>query len=191
MPRPSQQDKIRDAALACFAQRGYDATRISHIAQRAEVSGGALYSHFHSKEALAQILFRAHLERCSRELDAIVGGDGTVKERLLACIRAGLALYREETDAFTFVLLRQQSFMPDLPRGFTYPVNVIERLVAEGQRQRTVKRGDAKLLASISLGCMLRPLIVSQLAAPGSFDPLRDDSDDELIAASAWAAIAR
>ncbi len=51
MPRPSQEDTILTAALSCFAELGYDATRIKHIATHAGVSEGALYRHYPSKEA--------------------------------------------------------------------------------------------------------------------------------------------
>ena len=37
-PRPSSRTAIMDAALSCFAQNGYDATRIRDIAQEAGVS---------------------------------------------------------------------------------------------------------------------------------------------------------
>ena len=53
MPRPSRESEILDAALACFAERGYDGTRVRHIAQRAGVSEAALYRHHPSKEAVA------------------------------------------------------------------------------------------------------------------------------------------
>jgi len=57
MPRPSQEAKILDAALSCFAKLGYDATRIKHIAETADVSEAAIYRHYVSKEALAEALF--------------------------------------------------------------------------------------------------------------------------------------
>ncbi|HEX2909750.1 MAG TPA: TetR family transcriptional regulator, partial [Chloroflexia bacterium] len=33
MPRPSQENKILEAALYCFAQKGYDGTTIRHMAE--------------------------------------------------------------------------------------------------------------------------------------------------------------
>jgi AcrR family transcriptional regulator len=191
MARPSQEAKIRDAALRCFAERGYDGTRVTHIADRANVSGGALYSHFESKEALARTLFQMHLERCSHELRLIADGEGSVEDRLTGCIRLTLDLYRQEPHAFTFSLLRQHSFMPDLPKNFDYPINVVARLIEEGQREGALVDDDSKLLAAIFLGCVLRPLIVSQLSTRGSLDLLRDESHDALIASRAYAAIER
>jgi AcrR family transcriptional regulator len=44
--------RIRDAAIALFAERGIDAATIRDIAQAAEVSSGLLRHHFGSKEGL-------------------------------------------------------------------------------------------------------------------------------------------
>ena len=45
MPRPSQKDKILQAAVECFAELGSDATRVRHVAERDRVSEDALYRH--------------------------------------------------------------------------------------------------------------------------------------------------
>lgn len=53
--RPAE---LTTAAMALFAERGYAATRLEDIAQRAGVSKGTLYLYFSSKEAL----FKAVIE---------------------------------------------------------------------------------------------------------------------------------
>ena len=62
MPRPSQENKILEAALQCFADLGYEGTRTRHIAERAGVAESALYRHYASKEAIAQVLFQQHCQ---------------------------------------------------------------------------------------------------------------------------------
>jgi AcrR family transcriptional regulator len=49
--------RILDAALAGFLEDGYEQTTISSIRARSRVSNGALFHHFHSKEAIADALF--------------------------------------------------------------------------------------------------------------------------------------
>ncbi|HLO13756.1 MAG TPA: helix-turn-helix domain-containing protein, partial [Anaerolineales bacterium] len=68
MPRPSQKEKIMEAALQCFARQGYAGTRIRDIAEAAEVSEAALYRHFASKEAVAQSLFTHHFQEFGRQM---------------------------------------------------------------------------------------------------------------------------
>lgn len=191
MPRPSQQPTILAAALACFAELGYDATRVRHIAERAGVSEGALYRHYRSKEALAQALFEHHLGRYSALLTEIAAAPEPVQSRLERMIYASLSYYRQNPAGVNFVLLRQPSFLGELPAGFVYPLEVIEGLIRSGQVAGLIRDGAANLLAAIFLGCLLRPIIVAQLAVGGALDLLHDPQHDAIIAAAAWAALAR
>lgn len=49
---PSPKERIRDAALSCFAVRGIAATTLRAIAETAEVSIGLVQHHFRTKAAL-------------------------------------------------------------------------------------------------------------------------------------------
>src|SRR5437879_4328567 len=49
--------RILDAALACFLEDGYAQTTIARIRARSDVSNGALFHHFPSKEAIADTLY--------------------------------------------------------------------------------------------------------------------------------------
>jgi AcrR family transcriptional regulator len=48
------RNAVLDAAAAVFAERGYESATIVEILERADVTKGALYFHFASKEELAQ-----------------------------------------------------------------------------------------------------------------------------------------
>ena len=191
MPRPSQKDKILQAALECFAQQGYDATRIRDIASRAEVSEAALYRHYESKEAVAQALFAYHLQEFSMQLQQIASSSQPIEDKLRAVMRLCLTTYREKPAAFSFVLLRTPSFMPHLPPDTIYPMDVLEQLMAAGQRKGVLRGGQPNLLAAIFLGCVLRPIILSQLADPGALDLLHDGRHDSVILEAAMAAVSR
>jgi len=191
MPRPSQEAKILDAALACFAEHGYEGTRVRHIAERALVSEGALYRHYTSKEALAQALYAHYFRQFSLVLQQAAMAEQTAEAQVRALLRTIIACYRENPVAVTFVLLRQPTFMPDLPPDAVYPLDVIAQVVTAGQRVGAIRDGQPNLLAAIAMGCVLRPIIVSQLAQPGSLDLLATDVHDQVISDAGWAALAR
>ncbi len=70
-----ERGKQRVAALLnaggeLFAEKGYEATTMTEIAQRAGASIGSLYQFFPSKEALAETLFLRYAERASAQLDS-------------------------------------------------------------------------------------------------------------------------
>lgn len=53
---------ILDASMDLFVQNGYDATSVAQICQKAQVSKGAFYHHFPSKQALFLDLMNAWLQ---------------------------------------------------------------------------------------------------------------------------------
>jgi AcrR family transcriptional regulator len=189
MPRPSQKSKILEAALSCFAEHGYDGTRIHHIARRAGVSEGALYKHYASKEALAQELYAHYFAEFAGQLEQIANADLPAHERLRQIAQAVLDDYRQQPDAVNFVLLRMPSFMPNLPPGTVYPMDIVERVIRAGQKEGQIRQGQANLLASIFFGCVVYPIIFANLADPGSIDLLHQDTHDATILDSAWAVL--
>ena len=189
MPRPSQENKILEAALRCFAEKGYEGTTIRHIAAAAGVTEGAIYRHYPTKEAVAQSLFTHYLTLLANQLQEIAQSEQSVKARLQLIVQSLLDQYRENPAAATFVLLRQHNFMPNLPPGFVYPLEIVEAVMKEGQAAKLVRAGKPNLLAAILLGSVLQPIILSQLAAPGAFELLAETEHDAVIKEAAWAAV--
>jgi AcrR family transcriptional regulator len=71
-----RSDHILDAAERCFARAGFHRTTMQDICREAEVSPGALYIYFNSKEALiAGICERERAEFASRFSEMPVGDD--------------------------------------------------------------------------------------------------------------------
>ncbi len=191
MGRPSREALILDAALACFAELGYDATRVRHIAARAGVSDAALYRHHASKEAVATALFATPMRRYSEALErATADADDPVADRLRAIAFVSLELRWEEPDAYDFVLGHQSHFLDALPADFPYPLHRIERLLEEGQRDGSVRDGNVRALAALVLGCVNYPAIVARHSRPGQIE-LAEPATMRLVADGAWAAVAR
>jgi AcrR family transcriptional regulator len=190
VPRPSRRDEILDAALAVFAQHGYDAARVRQIAQRAGVSDAALYRHYPSKEAVAEDLFATHMRRTA-EAFANIASDTTmsVEERVKALAHANLDARAEQPNAHAFVLGHQHRFLSALPADFPYPIRVLDGLLAQGQRDGTVEDGPVRVLSALVLGCLNWPVITAQHARPDAID-LADPGTAATIADGAWAAVA-
>jgi AcrR family transcriptional regulator len=71
-PAQNGAERLRDAALALFADRGYAATTVRAIAERAGVTPGLVVHHYGTKEAL-----RAAVDR--HVLDSITTAFADVK----------------------------------------------------------------------------------------------------------------
>lgn len=59
--KESRPTELLDAALDCFVERGYAATRLEDVATRAGVSKGTLYLYFSSKSELFKAVVRNNL----------------------------------------------------------------------------------------------------------------------------------
>jgi AcrR family transcriptional regulator len=188
LPRPSQKYKIRQAAVECLAELGYDATRVRHVADRAGVSEAAIYRHYPSMQALAQEIFTHHFTAFAARLDAATS-TGTTEERLRQAVRTVLATYRADPAAFTFAVLRTAAHLPHLPRGTTYPIETLERVIVGGQRRGELRAGQPNVLAAIFLGCLLQPIVLASLAAPGAMVLIGETKHDQVIEDAALAAL--
>ncbi len=56
--RPVTRDRILDAALEAFSERGFDGATVRQIAAKVGVSDPALYAHFKSKKEIFEALLR-------------------------------------------------------------------------------------------------------------------------------------
>ncbi|HTS95671.1 MAG TPA: TetR family transcriptional regulator [Streptosporangiaceae bacterium] len=88
-PRAQQtRAAITDAALALFRSRGYEATTMRAIAQRAGVSTGNAYYYFSSKEELIQEFYaRSHAEHLAASR-AVLDTERDFTARLRGTLRA-------------------------------------------------------------------------------------------------------
>ncbi|NMO34940.1 TetR/AcrR family transcriptional regulator [Streptomyces sp. GMY01] len=66
--RPITRAALTDSALALFTEKGFHATSISDIVERAGLTRGAFYSNYRDKEELFLALYDAHTERLLSEL---------------------------------------------------------------------------------------------------------------------------
>lgn len=82
----SKRDRIITTAIKQFAEQGYTATNINHIAKQAGISIGSLYSYFNSKEDLFLAMVEIGVQLLNdavAELEAFEGSFSDTLERLL------------------------------------------------------------------------------------------------------------
>jgi TetR/AcrR family fatty acid metabolism transcriptional regulator len=60
--RPDKRERITDAAIAVFAEKGYHAARVSDVAKEAGVADGTIYLYFRNKEDLLLSIFEEKME---------------------------------------------------------------------------------------------------------------------------------
>lgn len=111
VPRPrmtgtQRRQQLIEIGRALFAERGYDATSIEEIAQRAQVSKPVVYEHFGGKEGLYAVVVDREM---SMLLDMVTSSLTQNRSRIrLEQVALALLTYIDErTDGFR-ILLRDQ-----------------------------------------------------------------------------------
>jgi AcrR family transcriptional regulator len=96
MTRPSARDRLADAALALFDERGYEQTTVDDIVERAGVGRSTFFRYYGSKEA---VIFPDHdglLEAIRARLAS--SSDATALAAVSDAVRLVLLHYLEEGD---------------------------------------------------------------------------------------------
>ena len=86
-------ETILAAATRAFADKGYESTSITEIAQSADVSDGLIYKYFASKRDLLEHVLRAFYERVIADLGAKVARGENFGERLYILISEHLSTF--------------------------------------------------------------------------------------------------
>ena len=84
--RESRREQITAAALACFAEKGFQKTSMADIIQASGLSAGAIYLHFESKQQIALAVGRQVLGRRLGELDDARVSAGTDPVEILQAL---------------------------------------------------------------------------------------------------------
>jgi AcrR family transcriptional regulator len=82
VPRGEARDRIVAAATELFGRQGYEATSTRQIVEAAQVTKGALYHWFSSKEDLLTSIYRELLGEQTARLEAIAASPGPVQDRV-------------------------------------------------------------------------------------------------------------
>ncbi len=99
------KERILRAALRLFSVKGFRGTTMKDIARDAEITEGAIYRHFRSKEEIVEHL----LERVSGEIRGIVMRKvlpkGSITDKAGALVESLLDYALEHPDCFRFLIV--------------------------------------------------------------------------------------
>lgn len=151
--KEKRRQEILEAALDQFIRRGYAATKITDIAEKAGMSTGLLFHYFESKQAL----YTALIQLGTAGPQQMLQGVGQPEPLLFFTLCAQSTLAYAADSPFTakmFVLMGSAYYSEGIPqqaREIALTLNYYESfapLILEGQRQGTIRQGDAVALST-------------------------------------------
>lgn len=88
-------ERVRDAALELFAERGYHGTGIRQLAERAGLSSASLYHYMGTKEDLLVAIMRESLERLVGEAMTLIAEQSAPPQQVAALVRMHVRAHAE------------------------------------------------------------------------------------------------
>ncbi|MFQ5514019.1 MAG: PAS domain S-box protein [Myxococcota bacterium] len=171
--------RILDAAEECFAEEGFERTRLEDVAKKVGVQRGAIFHYFAGKQELYEaVLTRLGETLMQRLLDTGVGR-GPLPERIEAALVTWID-FAGERPAFSRIILRLAADRPRAERPtverFVKPfLALLEQTLKEGERRGILKplTPDPLQLASTLVGATVFFLAAMPTIAPSEgLDPL-------------------
>ena len=161
--RPAE---ILDAALACFAENGFAATRLDDIAKRAGVTRGTLYLYFSSKEDLFKAMVSQVVvpEVTTREAVAAKSTGsiaGTVHGLMLSLVEL---VRNDRVSVMPKIVFSEARKFPELAKFYLNEVvrrnqKLVGSLLREG-----IKRGEFRDIdVDQAFFCVMSPILLTML----------------------------
>jgi len=188
MPRhrfTNTRDRIEQAAIRLFVEKGVTETSIRDIARAVDMSEGALYRHFESKDELVWKVFERHYVEFAAKLQALAHTETTARRKVAAMIRGFCHAHDDNPTLFRFLLFVQHGQLDKLAPGTPTPVDVMRAVMEEAIASHEIPSQHPDLATALVFGLVLQPVT---FAAYGRL-PRGLGSMCERLIAAAWAAV--
>ncbi len=179
------RESILTAALEVFSQDGFSAARLEDIAQAAEVTRGAIYHHFGSKEELYIALVTERSAGVNQLAEEIVSQGGTSLE-ILRRFLIGLFEYLNENEEYRALLelavsnmgLTEglESIRDDTVKGRRRLADLFQEMLSQGIEAGEIRSDLSVRSAAWNLVSYMNGLGLIVIQDPGALS-LREDGE--------------
>ncbi len=163
--KAARPGEIVAAALACFAERGFAATRLEDVAKRAGITKGTLYLYFPNKEELFKAVVREAIVANIARGEALVDEAAEATPAALArLIDNWSAVMATPASAIPKIVIAEAGNFPDIARFYLEEVvhrglGLFKRLLDAGVVRGEFRPMDVEHVAY----CVVAPLILGML----------------------------
>jgi AcrR family transcriptional regulator len=191
--KTARPQEILDAALACFAEKGFAAARMDDIAERAGVTKGTIYLYFENKDAVFKALVRESIgAQLTSVLESVHTYEGSSRD-LLRLILTKLAQFARTSDRVVLpkILIAEAGNFPELARfyreeiidkGLSAMSGAIARGIERGEFRHVDPQHAARLcIAPILLAIFWRTTFAQFDAQPYDYQGFLDTHLDVLL----------
>jgi len=151
--RNARRNQILDAAERVFARNGFAESRIDQIVEEAQVSKGALYWYFKSKDEIINASLARLFERSLQDVMEQLKSDRPIVERIMTVARCATEQLRNarqlagvELEAYAMAA-RNRSMRRRTSGYFDAYVDSFAQLIADGIEKGELRSVDPRMTA--------------------------------------------
>ncbi len=150
-----RKEKILEAALLCFNEKGYHKTSIDDIALNGKISKGGIYYHFKSKDELFLKLFNFRLNRYTEQLKAYIQEESDPVKRIRILIQKWGLILKENEDFFKFCMefssmgAREKEIRKEMTSFYRSSVEIFRQIIEEGVATGEFENVDTERIARL------------------------------------------
>jgi len=133
------KEKILEASLRLFSEKGIRETTIKDIAKEVGITEGAIYRHFKSKEEIVLGLFSSYSEELYNRLISVVKEEAPYKERFYKAVETFLSFAFENPSAFKYLNIFHYLRAEDIKGFERLPKDALLELIESGIEEGLIK----------------------------------------------------
>jgi len=192
-PSRTRREEILDEAMALFAERGYEGTSMSELAERVGLRKASLFHHFASKE----VLYAAVLARLVEEVASAITGSaflpGTFAERLDTLCDAITSVLGQQPFAARLLIREVMDWGPvvreHLADKIMLSLAASEAFIVAGQAEGSFVQTDVRHLIITLTGLHFMPFAIGGIvkgfvgadpSVPAFIEPRREAVKDHV-----------
>lgn len=155
------KQRILDAALAVFGEKGFQGATVHNVADAAGVTKGAVYYYFQDKDDLARDLQHLLWEDLAQSALAAYDPEKSTSSNLMTCFEAFLRTIQAVPGARTF--LREAWFSPSLDESgradHEDSLALVQGLIESGMAASEFQSFDPETLSRILTGALMEATV--------------------------------
>lgn len=145
-PKKTTRDRILDAALDVFYEKGFHLAKVDEIAERAGVGKGTLYRYFANKEKLFNELLQVRLQELEKKATAVLDGEDDVLTMIVKYLKIYFEFFDRNNRLYRLIVQERMevgSAVEDLYfRRVMRRIPVLKRRIHQASQQGLLKEID-------------------------------------------------
>jgi AcrR family transcriptional regulator len=158
----NKKEDIMQASLMLFTERGFDATTVPMIAEKAQVGAGTIYRYFENKEVLLNSLFRECVGQIIQALSDGFPESASVREQFHHIFHRLTRFGQENNEALTFIDSHMDPRLLDekSQSKFVELLDFLRRFLKRGQQQGIIVQLPPDALIPLFYGPIVKLFLV-------------------------------